>query len=567
MKGNPVTIVKNGNLMNIDEENLRKNDTVVLQTGDIVPADLKLTEATGLEVDEFELTGEIMPVVKKANNRNAMIYMGSRIIKGMGKGLVVATGGQTEYGRILKQTLEQNKTYRFPTFKKKYLILVSLLLPAFTIQLVQLKNSILVIVFYLLLSTIFILLQNTELFRYLLISREMKNCERLNIQIRDARALESINEIDILCFDKTGVLTTRQMEIKNIYYADGTLRSSNLSNKERTAYLIKIACALCNDVLFFEKMNLTNPVDKALLSFAEKNGMNIKEMLLESRRIYDKPFDSENRHMACGYELKDGQVYYFAKGDPDVIIKMCNSYITKDGTEKKVDFDFRLFNKSIIDAINQGGTAIALAYAPGIFNKPPGEYTFLCLLQLENSLQQGVHTTIRKATEKGIRSIMLTGDRAETALKVSEACGITKDSRLCLVGRAIERMALSEVGRQSEYCSVFARLLPSQKGIIIRLLQQRGHYIAMVGDGPNDGIALKVADIGISFVENSSPIARKLSNILIHEIADLERLIKGSNRIKRRLKYLMLFRIVVLAILLLGLYMFVMTSPNIPLPF
>ena len=270
MKGNPVTIVKNGKLMNIDGDNLHKNDTVVLQTGDIVPADLKLVEAAGLEADEFELTGEIMPVVKKANNRKAMLYMGSRIIKGAGKGLVVATGDQTEYGRILKQTPEQNKTYRFPVFKKNYLIIVSLLLPAFVIRLAQSRNSILVIGFYLLLSAVFVLLQNNELFRYLLISGEIKNCERLNIRIRDVRVLESVSKIDILCFDKTGVLTTRQMEIKNIYYADGTLHPGNLSNKERTSHLIKIACTLCNDVLFFEKINLANPTDKALLSFAEK---------------------------------------------------------------------------------------------------------------------------------------------------------------------------------------------------------------------------------------------------------------------------------------------------------
>ena len=247
---------------------------------------------------------------------------------------------------------------------------------------------------------------------------------------------------------------------------------------------------------------------------------------------------------------------------------MCSHYIIKDGTEKKADFDFLLFNRSNTGAINQkGGNAIALAYAPGTSAKPPGEYTFLCLLQLENSLQRGAGATIRKAAEKGIRSIMLTGDRAETAVKVGEGCGIAKGSRACLVGRAIERMALSEVARQLDHCSVFARLLPSQKGIIIRLLQQKGHYVAMVGDGPNDGIALKVADIGISFAENSSPVARKLSKILICEIADLERLIKASNRMKRRAKYLTLFRIIVLAVLLFTLYLLVITSLNAPLPF
>lgn len=289
-----------------------------------------------MKVDEFDLTGEIMPVVKKADDSDVMIYMGSRIINGAGKGIVVATGEQTEYGRILKQTWEQNETYRFHIIKKKYLILVSLLLPAFVINLVQSQNFILVIVFYLLLSIILILLQNNELFSYLLINNEIKNNKRFRIQIRDARALECMNQIDIMCFDKTGVLTTRQMDVKNIYFADGMLHADKvLNNKERASHLIKIACALCNDVLFFEKIDLANPIDKALISFAEKNGINVKEILLQSKRI---------------------------------------------------------------------------------------------------------------------------------AVKVSENCGIIKNSKAYSVGRTIERMTLSEVARQSDYCSVFARLLPSQKG-------------------------------------------------------------------------------------------------------
>jgi Ca2+-transporting ATPase len=121
----------------------------------------------------------------------------------------------------------------------------------------------------------------------------------------------------------------------------------------------------------------------------------------------------------------------------------------------------------------------------------------------------------------------------------------------------IDRMESSEVARQSSYCSVFARLIPSQKGFLIRLFQQKGHLIAMVGDGPNDGIALKVADIGISYVKNSSPIARRLSKILINDLADLLMLIEGANRIKRRVKHLKLFRILIIAISLLSIYMWI----------
>lgn len=562
MRGNLVTIVKNGKFIITDEDNLCRDDLVVLQAGDLVPADLKLVEARGLEIDEFEITGEIMPVIKKADDQDVMIYMGSRVVSGTGKGIVVSTGEQTEYGRVLTQGWEQNKPYEFQIFKKKYLGLVGFVLPAFVVHLAHSNNDIVVIAFYLLLSLILILLQNDDFFKYLLISNELKYFQRFNIQIRDLGILEGMNEIDLICFDKTGVLTSRQMEVKKLYFADKILDTENVfyNLEENTAHLVKIACALCNDVVYFEKMALANPIDKALITFAQKNGINVNEMLLRSKRIYDRPFDSENRYMAVGFVIDD-QKYFFAKGDPGVILRMCNGYLTSTGAKKDVDYEFLLFHNSNINAISRkGDTVIALAYASEITDRIPMQYTFLCLLQLENSLQLGVRETIKRISEKGIRSILLTGDLAETAMRIGADSGITKNSKVYLTGRSIDRMALSEVARQSTYCSIFARLLPSHKGILIRLLQQKGHCVAMVGDGPNDGIALKVADIGISFVENSSPIARRLSKILIDDLADLLRLIKGAGRIKRRAKQLKLFRLLIFVLLLLYVYVQVFST-------
>jgi Ca2+-transporting ATPase len=565
VQGNLVTIIKEGELINTDEDNLRTDDIVVLQAGEIVPADLKLVDARGLEIDEFEITGEILPVIKKVDDQDGMIYMGSRVVRGTGKGVVVATGEQTENGRVLAQGWEQNKPYEFRIFKKNYLALIGLVLPAFIIQFVLSNNDFGVIVFYLLLALILMLLQNDALFNYLLVSNELNNLRRFNIQIRDARTLEGMNEIDLIGFDKTGVLTTREMEVKNIYFADKILDSDNVfhSLEESTAHVVKIACALCNDVFYFEKMALANPIDKALISFALKNGVNVKELLQQYKRIFDEPFDSENRYTASGFAF-DNNVYYFAKGDPEIILRMCNYYITATGAKKKVDFGFWLLNNSTLDAISQDGdTAIALAYTSNITDETPREYTFLCMLQLENPLQRRVREIIREITKRGIRSILLTGDRADTAARIGMASEITRNSRAYLDGRTIEGMELSEVARQSEYCSVFARLTPSQKGVLIRLLQQKGHCVAMVGDGPNDGIALKVADIGISFVEKSSPIARRLSKILINNLADLLRLIESAHRIKWRSNRLRLLRTLLLAGSLLSIYGWIVVLQNI----
>lgn len=139
MKDIIATIVKGGKLTNVDGDSLCKDDMVVIQAGDIVPADIRLVEARALEIDEFELTGEIMPVIKDVDN-DVMVYMGSKVLKGTGNGIVVATGEQTEYGKILKQSWERCEPYKFRLFEKEYLGLVFLLIPAFAILLIQSSN-------------------------------------------------------------------------------------------------------------------------------------------------------------------------------------------------------------------------------------------------------------------------------------------------------------------------------------------------------------------------------------------------------------------------------------------
>lgn len=549
------TITKDGELVNIDTDNLRVDDVVVLQTADIVPADLKLVEANGLEVDEFDITGELLPVIKEVGEEAVILYAGSKVTRGTGKGIVIAVGEETEYGRIVNQVWEQEQPDRSRVIESRYLWLVILLLPPLIVQVTQVTNVVVVIAFHLLLAFLLGVLQNDNLFKKNLVAGERRKLEESKIQIRDVKALERMGGMDILCLDKTGVLTTRQMEVKNIYLGDRLIAATSTSIKDSDAWhWVKTACALCNDVSFWEKIGQANPVDKALISFALKEGMDVRDLFLRARRIYDKPFDSENRYMACGFEL-DGGRQYFAKGDPAVIQRRCNQYLTAAGERKRMDNDFWNVNLSNMQAINQSGdTVIGLAFMTDAADKEPRQFTFLCLLQLENPLHAGAREIVHRAKEKGIRSILLTGDRAETAGRIAEQCGMTTDPAMVLTGGSIARMELREVARQSAYCSVYARLIPSQKGTLVRLLRERGHCVGMVGDGINDGIALKAADIGISFTENSSPIAQRLAHILINKLDDLTLLVESADRIKNRIGQLRIIRIGLMAVSLISVY-------------
>lgn len=554
MKSNIVSILKVGKIVNIPETELRKGDILLLQAGDLVSADVKVVEAKGLEVDEFDLTGEIMPVDKKVDKEDVFVYKGSRVTRGNGKGLVVATGEETEYGKILKQRWGQLRLEFPPLTKGRYFVLLALLLPPLIVSVSYYGDLALVSLAFFVIGVFVLLLQNGGLFKYLLISSEIKGLEE-RIKFHDETSLESIGKADVVCFDKTGVLTTRNIEVKHIHFADGSPDLKAFVSNEGILELTKTALALCNDVLFLEKINQADPIDQALILFALKNGVDATNLRIGYERNYEKPFDSENRYMAAGFASHGKQVY-FAKGDPEVILKMCEKYVEMSGEEKKVDLDFLTSFKSQTNFIDaHGDRAIALAYSPSSFETPPQHYIFLCLIQLENPLKPGASEVVKALKEMDVRPLIVTGDKPETALRIASTIGIGSESDYCLTGRTMERMDFSEVARQSDHISVYARLLPSQKGILVRLLQQRNSFVVMVGDGANDTVALKVADVGISFREDSSPFARRVSKFLINDLPDLMAIFQSGCRIKRRVNYLLLVRIMLLASVFLVLYL------------
>ena len=202
-----------------------------------------------------------------------------------------------------------------------------------------------------------------------------------------------------------------------------------------------------------------------------------------------------------------------------------------------------------------GSVVIALAYSATPPVGSPSSYIFLCLFQLENPLKAEAREVLHRLGERGIRNVILTGDKTETARRVAAQSGIGNGAKLYLTGRDIDKMSLSEVARQSEYVSVFARLMPSQKGTVVRLFQQRGHRVAMVGDGSNDVTALKVADAGISFFEQSSPLARRAAKVLINDLADVLLVVRMAVHIREQARLVAFFtRVIFLALLFASVY-------------
>jgi Ca2+-transporting ATPase len=550
--------VREGTIVIIAADDLRMGDLAVIQTGDIVPADLRLLEASDLEVDEFELTGEIMPVPKCVKpEADVRVFQGSQVLRGHGKGVVIAAGEDTEYGKILRQSRPHIKDEKIHLIEMGHFALLLLLVPALLIRLKFYHDHTLIYITYPLLAFLLLLLPNHNLFKYLVLRRLQKKLFERNILLRHEGVLDDIRKVDVFCFDKTGVLTSRDIKVKEVYLG-GENSSIDCIRDGQTWNIIMTGCTLCHDFAYQQTMALANPLDRALMSFAEENGINIEECLRQYQNIYQKPFNSEERYMACGFDHGySGKRIYFAKGDPEVLFKKCKSYLTPLGERRSKDFSFLSAVRGKMEEMSHDGSVIiALAYSDDSFVKPPSSYTFLCLLRLGNPLRPEAKAVLRDLSEKGVKNVILTGDRTETTVRIGAEAGIENAARFYLTGREIERMPLSELARQCEYVSIFARLAPSQKGIVARVFQQRGHRVAVVGDGTNDVIALKSADVGISFVERSSSLAKRAAQVLINDLTDILRVMEAARHADWQIGFIVACITMMFLMLLFGDYFF-----------
>ncbi|NPV09699.1 MAG: cation-transporting P-type ATPase [Anaerolineae bacterium] len=532
----------------------QQGETVLLQAGDLVAADLRLLEARGLEVDEFDVTGEIVPVAKVLGEEPTILYRGSRITRGSGKGVVIANREAAEYEEYLRQPWEPQAGTRPSPIEGSRFWWLALLLPPLLVAFHHYGARPLLFLLAAATVVLVLVLPNGALFQYVATRMAAAKLRDRGIRVRGERALERLGALDTVCLDKTGVLTSREMVVRQVHFAEGPADMAAFGNGGERATLTEMACALGNDVFFLERLGRADPIDRALVAFAESRGFDIGELTRKHPRIYDLPFDSEARYMAAGFDFHD-HALYFAKGDPEVILPMCGDYLNAVGAETKLDPAALSRLRHHLEAAGQAGDIlIALAYHRGARGAPPQRYTFLAAVQLANPLRPGVPAMVAGLKEAGLRVVMLTGDRLETAMAIAREAGIYAGPAASRTGKQVAAMALTELARRTASASVFARLLPWQKGLLIRVWRQTDQVVAMVGDGANDTIALRVADVGISLVEGSSPLAKRESQVLIREVGDLLPLIQGARSLHQLIRRFVVVRMTALMAVLLPWY-------------
>jgi Ca2+-transporting ATPase len=525
-------VLRDGQPLTISAANVVPGDVVVLQAGNIVPADLRLLEADELQADESALTGESTPVFKQLQAIEAsdpspadqlnMAFKGSLVTNGNATGLVVATGLNTEMGRIaellqnepgVKTPLQQRLT-RFG----RYLALSVLGICAivFTAGLLQGQPTLLM---FLTAVSLAVAAIPEALPAVITVSLALgaRKLTQHNSLIRNLPAVETLGSVTCICADKTGTLTQNRMTAELFYFSGQRRESITGDEGEQSVSQFGYALALSNDITQESGAPVGEPTELALYEAALAAGFD-KEALGERHpRLAILPFDSERKRMSTLHRDGDGVVAY-VKGAPEQLLPLCTSEIGEDATSFTPE---RTLNKATALA-RDGYRVLAVARRQLTVLPEPLEVEsierdlqFLGLVALIDPPREEVPLAVANCLTAGIKPMMITGDHPGTAVAIALRLGITDDENAVLSGDQLAALNDEAFALALKTTRVFARVTPQQKLRIVKGLQEQGEFVAMTGDGVNDAPALKRAGIGIAMGQKGTDVAREASDMVL----------------------------------------------------
>ena len=514
----PTTQVRRAGRTNtIPARDLVPGDIVLLAPGAAVPADVRLLEAEELAADESALTGESQPVAKTTDalgeqdlplgDRHSMAYSGSVITRGRGAGVVVATGVDTELGRIAEmlRILPVTRTplqQRLARFGRR-LALIVLGICAVILLFGLLRGEPVVLMFLTAVSLAVAAIPEA-LPAVITVSLALgaRKMSRANALARRLPAVETLGSVTYICADKTGTLTENRMRVDFIE-AGGERHEAIGADSKHDEPLLGMALALNNNVEFDEADAASGePTELALHEFAQRCGYDRQELSGDYPRVRELPFHSENKRMITVHDGPDGLVA-FAKGAPEAILPLCPAV-----AEGVLDRAGQL--------AHEGFRVLAVAgKQPTDADDIETGFTLLGLAALVDPPREGVPEAVAECRSAGISPVMITGDHPGTALAIARRVGIAGDGESAVTGAELAGLSDAEFADRVAGIRVYARVDPAQKIRIVEALQERGEFVAMTGDGVNDAPALRRANIGVAMGRKGTDAAREAADMVL----------------------------------------------------
>lgn len=556
-----VKVLRDGEVKQIDAKYVVPGDIVLIAEGDRIPADLRLIEASDLQVDASVLTGESKPVRKEAGkfllgeepiiNAKNLCFAGTNVVSGSGRGLVYATGMNTEFGKIaaLTQTIEKEMS---PL--QKELIFVTRVIAAIAVFMG--------VVFFFL-GILFAGLPRFDAFIFaigiivanvpegllptvtLALALAVQKMASENALVKKLSSIETLGSCNVICTDKTGTLTKNEMTVKKIwvgeelevtgagYEPQGELLFPEYADEESKKSLLEnikwlgLISALCNNSKLKETDKgfsvIGDPTEGALLVLSKKIELDGQEE--NYSRLREIPFTSARKRMTVIVKSPEKKIYAFTKGAPEVVLERCKFIILGSKVIKLDEETKRKVIEQVEEYSNQAFRVMGFAFkeieaTKNIYTLEPeeieSELCFVGLVAMYDPPRPEVEEAVKKCREAGIRVIMITGDHGLTALAVAKKIGIADDQTPQINGPDLDRYSNEELKNilKQKSC-IFARVTPEHKLQIVSLLKELDEIVAVTGDGVNDAPALKRADIGVAMGITGTDVAKEAADMIL----------------------------------------------------
>ncbi|VDG18068.1 cation-translocating P-type ATPase [Lactiplantibacillus mudanjiangensis] len=533
------TVLRDGELQTVKSDELVPGDVVTLEAGDIVPADLRLLESASLKVEESALTGESVPVEKDANmilsddelaigDRLNLAYMNSNVTYGRATGMVVATGMQTEVGRIagMIEAADETTTPLQANLMQlgKSLTILILIIAAvvFGIGMLRGSESLVNMLLTAISLAVAAIPEGLPAIVTITLALGTQRMAKRHALVRKLPAVETLGSTDIIASDKTGTLTQNKMTVEKLY-VNQQLVDAHTADLATDSTLAQVMI-LSNDTKIMADGLAGDPTETALVQYNLDQGYPVNQLLTDRPRVSEVPFDSERKLMSTVHPLANGQFLVAVKGAPDELLKRV--------TQVEVDGQPTAFTKPLRDQIlatnhdlaTQALRVLAFAYkvidvVPTTVNSETleNDLVFAGMVGMIDPERPEVEQAVAEAKSAGIRPLMITGDHRDTAEAIAARLGIIEagDDAAVITGAELDAMSDAEFGKKVGDYSVYARVAPEHKVRIVNAWQKRGKVVAMTGDGVNDAPALKAADIGIGMGITGTEVSKGASDMVL----------------------------------------------------
>ena len=518
-----VKAIRGGELLTIPSEDLVVGDIVVLEAGDVVPADMRLIQTASLKIEEAALTGESVPVEKDCEalpdekaplgDRANMAFSGSTVTYGRGRGVVTATGMNTEMGKIaqmLTEVQQDPSPLNKQLAKTAKILSVLVLAIAVVIFIVNvcahIATGLSVDIFLSAFMTavaiaVAAIPEGLPAVVTIVLAMGVQKMSKRNAIVKNLPSVETLGCCEIICSDKTGTLTLNKMTVKDGYCPSGD------------DALLKRIMALCNDTVATKTGLQGDPTETALVDYFINEGGDYKALVEGYPRVNEKPFDSVRKLMTTVHS--DGaKIYSYTKGAPDMLIARCAYILREGGVSPITPADIEQIKNANSAMAHRALRVLAAAYKEGDDVSEEG-MIFVGLMGMIDPPRPEVRAAVAECRTAGIKALMITGDHMDTACAIAKELDILREGDLTATGAELDKMTDEYLYENIQKFSVFARVSPENKVRIVKAFRANGKVTAMTGDGVNDAPSIKEADIGIGMGITGTQVSKEAADMVL----------------------------------------------------